>query len=273
MVCIPVLLQSRRDCPWCLSNLSPSSFIPTHWKQRSVSFRECPSKSERQLLWSRLLSRDELCCWHDYDCSNRSWVEWVLQWQRHRWTAVSNKNVVASWWVNSLVSISMMFGIKCMRLWDYWSIVYKWFVFGDMAFQISRYLCLFFENIWSYFQSCFLSSLYSPKLRDHFDSLGFDLSIIVTRWFIPLFSNNMSFSLLFRIWDYLFIVGISGMFRVTMALLLHYSNEILASDLIQLSSFIHDVGMTHLQKEKDVQSFFKTMISLRDVGTWMLHDK
>ena len=98
------------------------------------------------------------------------------------------------------------------------------------------------------------------------EALGFDLSIIVTRWFIPLFSLNMPFSLVFRIWDYLFIVGISGLFRVTMALLLQYKKIILQSDLVQLSSFIHDVGLSHLHKEKEVQAFFKTMISLRDVG-------
>ena len=109
-------------------------------------------------------------------------------------------------------------------------------------------------------------SRYAPDLRDHLESLGFDLSIIVMRWFIPLFSNNMPFSLVFRIWDYLFIVGISGLFRVTMALLLQYKKIILQSDLVQISSFIHDVGLSHLQKEKEVQAFFKTMISLHDVG-------
>ena len=111
-----------------------------------------------------------------------------------------------------------------------------------------------------------IRSRYAPDLRDHLETLGFDLSIIVTRWFIPLFSNNMPFSLVFRIWDYLFIVGISGLFRVTMALLLQYKKIILQSDLVQISSFIHDVGLSHLHKEKEVQAFFKTMISLHDVG-------
>lgn len=51
-----------------------------------------------------------------------------------------------------------------------------------------------------------------------------------------------------------------------MALLLQYKKIILQSDLVQISSFIHDVGLSHLQKEKEVQAFFKTMISLHDVG-------
>ena len=51
-----------------------------------------------------------------------------------------------------------------------------------------------------------------------------------------------------------------------MALLLQYKKIILQSDLVQISSFIHDVGLSHLHKEKEVQAFFKTMISLHDVG-------
>ena len=35
-----------------------------------------------------------------------------------------------------------------------------------------------------------------PELLDHFDSVGFALSILVTKWFIPLFSNTIPFSLL-----------------------------------------------------------------------------
>lgn len=138
-----------------------------------------------------------------------------------------------------------------------------------MGVWISRppIVCVCFTKVFRVcYVHCILHSRYAPDLRDHLETLGFDLSIIVTRWFIPLFSYNMPFSLVFRIWDYLFIVGISGLFRVTMALLLQYKKIILQSDLVQLSSFIHDVGLSHLHKEKEVQALLKTMISLRDVG-------
>ena len=104
-----------------------------------------------------------------------------------------------------------------------------------------------------------------PQIGIHFDKIGFDLSILVTRWFIPLFSNNLRFSFLFRFWDYLFCVGISGLFRLSVAILVLYQNDILNRDIIQVSDFIHSVGTAKLRREKDIQSLFDVMLTLTGV--------
>ena len=94
----------------------------------------------------------------------------------------------------------------------------------------------------------------------HFDSLGFDLSILVTRWFIP-----FPFSALFRFYDYLFVVGLSALFRLSVALLSQFRQLVLASDLVQLSGLIHTLGTERLKREKDVQTLFRILRQLTDV--------
>ncbi|KAM7455430.1 hypothetical protein BLSTO_03815 [Blastocystis sp. subtype 1] len=107
----------------------------------------------------------------------------------------------------------------------------------------------------------------APALRKHFEMVGFDLSIFVTRWFIPLFSNTMPFPLLFRLWDFLFVVGVSGLFRIAMSLLLLFREHILQCDLVQLSDLIHDMGAEHLRKESEVQKFFSILLSLTEINS------
>jgi singapore isolate B (sub-type 7) whole genome shotgun sequence assembly, scaffold_2 len=99
----------------------------------------------------------------------------------------------------------------------------------------------------------------------HFDSLGFDLSILVTRWFIPLFATALPFSALFRFYDYLFVVGLSALFRLSVALLSQFRQLVLASDLVQLSGLIHTLGTERLKREKDVQTLFRILRQLTDV--------
>lgn len=118
---------------------------------------------------------------------------------------------------------------------------------------------------YSTFPPVFSPSQFAPELRVHFESVGFDLSIFVSRWFIPLFSNSLPFTLLFRLWDFLFVVGVSGLFRIAMSLLLLFRGHIVECDLIQLSEFIHDMGHEHLRKESDIQRLFSVLFSLTEV--------
>ena len=107
---------------------------------------------------------------------------------------------------------------------------------------------------------------YLPRVADHFVSVGFELSILVTRWFIPLFSTTVNFSLLFRLWDYLFCVGFSGLFRFAIAILMISEKTILQCDLVELSTFIHNVGTERFRRERDIQNLFDVMCSLEEVG-------
>ena len=65
---------------------------------------------------------------------------------------------------------------------------------------------------------------------------------------------------------FLFFVGISGLFRIAMSLLILFREHILTCDLVQLSDLIHDMGAEHLRKEADVQKFFSILLSLTEVG-------
>lgn len=111
----------------------------------------------------------------------------------------------------------------------------------------------------------FFPSISLPDVLAHFDSLGFDLSILVTRWFIPLFATTLPFSALFRFYDYLFVVGLSALFRLSVALLSQFRQVVLASDLVQLSGLIHTLGTERLRREKDVQTLFGILRQLTDV--------
>ena len=110
-----------------------------------------------------------------------------------------------------------------------------------------------------------MGSKLDQELVEHFDNCGFELSILVTKWFIPLFSNTIPFSLLFRIWDFIFIQGISGLFRIAVSLLLYFRKELLDCDLIQISDVLNAIGRKRLVKEKEVQMWFDIVLNLNEV--------
>ena len=145
------------------------------------------------------------------------------------------------------------------------STVSSWFACGDTAFPTSLSTRSFFADILGIFSIPFFPSISLPDVLAHFDSLGFDLSILVTRWFIPLFATALPFSALFRFYDYLFVVGLSALFRLSVALLSQFRQLVLASDLVQLSGLIHTLGTERLKREKDVQTLFRILRQLTDV--------
>ena len=143
--------------------------------------------------------------------------------------------------------------LQMMRLWGYGFPDLPLFVF--ILHQYLLYGCLF----------CVMARKLDQELVDHFDKCGFELSILVTKWFIPLFSSNIPFSILFRIWDFIFIQGIPGLFRIAVSLLLYFKKELLDCDLIQISDFLNAIGKKRLVKEKEVQMWFDIVSSLNEV--------
>lgn len=95
--------------------------------------------------------------------------------------------------------------------------------------------------------------------------MGFELSILITKWFIPLFSNSIPFFILFRIWDFIFVEGIPGLFRIVVSLLVYLEKDLLKCDLIQISDFLNSIGKKRLVKEKEVQLWFDVVRDLHDV--------
>ena len=143
-----------------------------------------------------------------------------------------------------------------------------------MVFLSSLYMCLSFASCW-----CIIPIIHSPdrelapELLDHFDSVGFALSILVTKWFIPLFSNTIPFFLLFRIWDYVFIKGIPGLFQIAVGLLVYFKEDLMKCDLIQISEFLNSIGKKHLVKEREIQSWFSVVAGLDKVEMYRLSDE
>lgn len=111
-----------------------------------------------------------------------------------------------------------------------------------------------------------MSRQFEPELVDHFDACGFELSILVTKWFIPLFSNTIPFSILFRIWDFIFIQGIPGLFRIAVSLVVYFKKELMHCDMVQISEFLNYIGRKHLVKEKEVQMWFDIVLQLHQVS-------
>ena len=144
--------------------------------------------------------------------------------------------------------------LEMVKLWGYGFPVVPIYVF------VLRQLLMYLP-----FVVCLSNREIAPELLDHFDNVGFALSILVTKWFIPLFSNTIPFSLLFRIWDYVFIKGIPGLFQIAVGLLVYFKTELMQCDLIQISEFLNSIGKKHLVKEREIQSWFSVVAHL-EVG-------
>ena len=53
-----------------------------------------------------------------------------------------------------------------------------------------------------------------PRLHKHFGELGFTPEILVSQWFMTHFSYTLPLKLLLRLWDYTFLAGWPGIYRV-----------------------------------------------------------
>jgi hypothetical protein len=70
-----------------------------------------------------------------------------------------------------------------------------------------------------------------PKLHAHFTKIQLTPEILVAQWFITLFSYTVSISRTMLIWDYIFLEGWAGIFRVVLSILKILEPLILEVDL------------------------------------------
>ena len=61
-----------------------------------------------------------------------------------------------------------------------------------------------------------------PGLHAHLKSIELAPEILVAQWFITIFSYAIPLSLTVRIWDYVFLGGWPGMYRVALAVMQVY---------------------------------------------------
>jgi len=70
-----------------------------------------------------------------------------------------------------------------------------------------------------------------PKIHEHFESIQLAPEILVSQWFITIFSYTLPTTLTFSIWNHIFLGGWSAMFRILLALLQSLEDDFLATDL------------------------------------------
>jgi hypothetical protein len=70
-----------------------------------------------------------------------------------------------------------------------------------------------------------------PRLHAHFTAIQLTPEILVAQWFITLFSYTVSINRTMLLWDYIFLEGWSGIFRVVFSILKILEPTILDVDL------------------------------------------
>ncbi len=81
-----------------------------------------------------------------------------------------------------------------------------------------------------------------PRLHAHFEEIGFQPEILVSQWFMTHFSYMIPLDMLLRLWDYTFLMGWPGIYRIAIALLMAMEEMLLAFDLDDLGK-----AMRHLR--------------------------
>lgn len=79
-----------------------------------------------------------------------------------------------------------------------------------------------------------------PRLYRHFEELGFAPEILVSQWFMTLFSYTLPLNLLLRLWDYTFLTGWPGIYRVTIAMLRVMEDTMLDCNLDRLACLMRN---------------------------------
>eukprot|EP00250_Pteridium_aquilinum_P005691 c15744_g1_i1 orf=358-1620(-) len=71
-----------------------------------------------------------------------------------------------------------------------------------------------------------------PRLAAHLELIGFDVSLVITEWFLCLFAKSLPSETTLRVWDVLFNEGAKVLFRVALALFKMKEEELLATQQV-----------------------------------------
>lgn len=107
--------------------------------------------------------------------------------------------------------------------------------------------------------------MYCADVAECFDEMGYDISIVVTKWFLCLFSYNLPLGFVFRIWDYIFQTRWVGVMRVSVAILLYFREQILGCDIVEFSLLLKDIRENSFRLAREQRDLFDIMISLHDI--------
>jgi uncharacterized membrane protein YgcG len=90
------------------------------------------------------------------------------------------------------------------------------------------------------FQFDRLLELYLPAIHSHFEEMNLSPEVVVSQWFMTLFSNTIPLPFTFYMWDYVFVSNWPGIFRVTLAILYVLKDKLLDMDLEEVGLLIRD---------------------------------
>lgn len=85
-----------------------------------------------------------------------------------------------------------------------------------------------------------------PRLAAHLELIGFDVSLVITEWFLCLFAKSLPSETTLRVWDVLFNEGAKVLFRVALALFKIKEEELLATQQVWEVVSIFQTATRHL---------------------------
>lgn len=85
-----------------------------------------------------------------------------------------------------------------------------------------------------------------PRLAAHLELIGFDVSLVITEWFLCLFAKSLPSETTLRVWDVLFNEGAKVLFRVALALFKMKEEELLATQQVWEVVSIFQTATRHL---------------------------
>lgn len=78
------------------------------------------------------------------------------------------------------------------------------------------------------------------ELHEHFMNIGLQIEVIVSQWFITLFANTVPLEQTLHLWDYIFLIGWPGVFRIALALMYYLHDEILEMEMEEIGLMLRD---------------------------------
>jgi len=97
---------------------------------------------------------------------------------------------------------------------------------------LRRYLYRFARLVQAFF----------PELQKHFAAKGVKSLLYSSEWFSTIFSYNFPLSLSSRIWDVYFVEGNEYLFKVGLAILRQFQEQLLKMDFEEIIIFLKDCG-------------------------------
>lgn len=82
---------------------------------------------------------------------------------------------------------------------------------------------------------------YLPTLQAHLLSYDCTPALFFTEWMMTVFSRSFPFDIVVRIWDIFFLEGWTVVYKVAIALLAHFSQEILALEDDEVFHFVREI--------------------------------